>query len=103
MNYLNLGCGSRFFDDWVNLDFASTSPHVKAHNLLEGIPFKESSFNVVYHSHVLEHFSKTDAEILIKECYRVLEKNGILRIAVPDLEGIIREYLRNLEASKQGS
>jgi predicted SAM-dependent methyltransferase len=99
--YLNLGCGQRYHKAWTNIDFVSLSDDVQAHNLLQGIPFLDNTFEVVYHSHVLEHFSKQDGKKFISECYRVLDKNGILRVAVPDLEQIIREYLKNFELALQ--
>jgi hypothetical protein len=52
---------------------------------------------VVYHSHLLEHFPKKQANIFIKECYRVLKQVGVLRVVVPDLEQIAQLYLRQLE------
>lgn len=94
LSYLNVGCGHSFHADWTNIDFSSTGPNVIEHNLLRGIPFPDESFDVVYHSHVLEHFSKKDGEALMVECYRVLRKGGTIRIAVPDLERIINEYRR---------
>lgn len=97
MKLLNLGCGSHFHSSWTNIDFVSTGQGVIAHNLLGGIPYDNHFFDVVYHSHVLEHFSKTDGERFIRECYRVLKKRGIIRIAVPDLQRIVRDYLENLE------
>lgn len=95
MKYLNIGCGSYYSSEstWTNLDFVSRDKHVIAHNLLKGIPFNDNSFDFVYHSHVLEHFSKLDGEWLIQECFRVLKPDGILRIAVPDLETIVRNYI----------
>jgi predicted SAM-dependent methyltransferase len=100
VKYLNLGCGHHFSKrvEWTNIDFISEHKDVLSHNLLKGIPFPDSSFDVVYHSHVLEHFSKQDGVFLIKECYRVLKPNGIIRIAIPDLEQIVRQYLRLLDA-----
>ncbi|TXE17131.1 methyltransferase domain-containing protein [Psychroserpens burtonensis] len=103
MNLLNLGCGSAFHKDWINLDFVSNSDAVQAHNLLEGIPFEHNSMDAVYHSHVLEHFSKVDGYKFIQECYRVLKPQGVIRIAVPDLEIIAREYLKNLEQALSGN
>jgi predicted SAM-dependent methyltransferase len=97
LNKLNLGCGNRFHDDWVNVDFVSHSPLVKQHNLLKGIPFKDHSFDVVYHSHVLEHFTKNDGKKLIDNCFSVLKNHGIIRIAVPDLESIVKNYLIELQ------
>ncbi len=96
MKLLNLGCGTQFHPDWTNIDFISTGEGVLAHNLLKGIPYPDSFFDGVYHSHLLEHFSKSDGANLINECYRVLKPNGIIRIAIPDLEQIARNYLNNL-------
>ena len=100
--YLNLGCGYHYHNDWTNLDFVSTGEHVIAHNLLAGIPFKDNMFEVIYHSHVLEHFLKEDAINFLKECNRVLKPNGIIRIAIPDLEQIARNYIRYMEESING-
>lgn len=99
--YLNVGCGYSFHQDWTNIDFVSTGPGVIAHNLLSGIPLPDSSFKVVYHSHVLEHFKKEDGKKFIKDCHRVLGPNGTLRVAVPDLGKIISEYLRIVHALKE--
>ena len=99
LNYLNLGCGSTFHKDWTNVDFVSTGEDVIAHNLLSGVPFNDNTFEVVYHSHVLEHFPKDKAIVFIKECYRVLKTDGIIRIAIPDLERIAKNYLKYLEES----
>src|ERR1043165_2793625 len=99
--YLNLGCGTSFSKDWTNIDFVSGSEHVQAHNLLKGIPFSDNSFELVYHSHVLEHFPKTKAPEFIGECYRVLKPGGVIRIAIPDLEQIARNYVKYLDESLQ--
>jgi predicted SAM-dependent methyltransferase len=103
MKYLNLGCGSRFHPDWTNIDFTSTGESVIGHNLTQGIPLIDNTFDVVYHSHVLEHFSKSQAKSFLAECYRVLKPGGIIRIAIPDLEQIARTYLENLEQAQAGS
>lgn len=103
MNYLNLGCGRRFYPNWTNVDFTSTGEGVIAHNLTQGIPFPDASFNVVYHSHVLEHFSIAQAETFLQECYRVLLPQGVLRVVVPDLEQIARTYLKALELASSSS
>ncbi len=102
MKLLNLGCGSNFHKDWTNIDFISSSEHVITHNLLEGIPVENNSTDVVYHSHVLEHFSKDDGVKFLQECFRVLKTEGIIRIAVPDLETIVKEYIQNLELAISG-
>jgi predicted SAM-dependent methyltransferase len=101
-SYLNLGCGNTFHKDWHNVDFVSSSKHVQQYNLLKGIPCASESKTVVYHSHVLEHFTKSDAVHFIKECHRVLQPNGIIRIAIPDLEQIALNYIKYLNESIDG-
>lgn len=100
---LNVGCGSKFHVDWTNIDMKSTSPHVRAHNLLQGFPFPSDHFDVVYHSQVLEHFPKEKAPAFMAECYRVRRPSGVLRVVVPDLENIAEEYLRHLRRMYRGS
>lgn len=102
MKMLNVGCGTRFHKDWTNIDMVSTAEGVIAVNLLKGIPFDTDTFDLVYHSHVLEHFTREDGAHFVSECVRVLKPGGVLRISTPDLENIAREYIANLEASVSG-
>jgi predicted SAM-dependent methyltransferase len=96
LDYLNIGCGEKFHKAWENVDIKSNSPYVKPHNVLDGLPYANNQFAVVYTSQVLEHFPKEKAPFFLSECLRVLKPGGILRIVVPDLENIAREYLKNL-------
>ena len=73
-----------------------------AHNLRKGIPVADDTCDVVYHSHVLEHFSRPDAERLISECHRVLKQHGIIRVVVPDLEDIVEQYVKWKGMAVQG-
>ena len=99
---VNLGCGRCFHPDWVNMDFVSHHPEVIERDLRQPLPFPDDSCEVVYHSHVLEHFPRAFAPVFLKECLRVLAPGGILRVAVPDLEAITRLYLKNLEGALAG-
>lgn len=102
MKGLNLGCGTRFHPDWTNLDVVSTSSFVEAYDVREGLPFPDDTFDVVYHSHLLEHLAKDKGLPFCRECYRVLKKGGIIRVVVPDLERIAKLYLRALEGALMG-
>jgi len=95
--FLNLGCGSRYLPGWVNVDRCPAEPSVMAIDLRRGIPFPDDSFDFVYHSHLLEHFSKSEAGPFLRECLRVLRCGGVIRVVVPDLEQIARSYLTVLE------
>jgi predicted SAM-dependent methyltransferase len=100
--FLNLGCGDRFHPDWENVDFVATSPNVRVHDLTKPLPYPDETFEIVYHSHVLEHFPRTQARALVSECFRVLKRGGTIRIAVPDLECAARLYLEALEKASAG-
>ena len=69
---LNFGCGTRFSDSWVNIDFDSYDSRVQRVNLLSGFPFADSSFDAVYSSHVLEHFDRDRGHFLLSESFRVM-------------------------------
>lgn len=99
---LNIGCGGTYHPDWVNLDVAPADPNVQTVNINNGLPFSSESATACYSSHVLEHLDKAGARNLIAECSRVLKRGGVIRLAVPDLEAMAREYLRILDAVTSG-
>ncbi|HEY6187410.1 MAG TPA: methyltransferase domain-containing protein [Pyrinomonadaceae bacterium] len=99
---LNLGCGSRFHPAWVNVDFDARDASVLSHDLRRGVPFPDEQFEVVYHSHLLEHFPRPEARAFLRETYRVLKPGGTTRIAVPDLEKIAQVYLQAVEEAARG-
>ncbi len=102
MRYLNLGCGDRFHPNWENGDLYPKDPGVRFVDLLKKIPYGDDTFDVVYHSHVLEHFARKDAFFFLTECHRVLKPGGVVRVVVPDLERIARLYLEALARASSG-
>ena len=64
------------------------------------LSFKNNTADIIYSSHMLEHLSKIKAAEFIKECFRVLKKDGILRIVVPDLKKNINQYLVDQDADQ---
>jgi predicted SAM-dependent methyltransferase len=99
---LNVGCGTRLHADWVNADIAARAPGVIAIDLRRELPFPAASFEAVYCSHVLEHLSKGDGAELLGRLHRILRPGGVLRVVVPDLEAMVREYLAILDALERG-
>ena len=80
-----------------NLDINPYIDGVESWDAKLGIPAKSNSVDCIYHSHLLEHLNLEQGELLTRECHRVLKPGGILRIALPDLERICRDYLHALE------
>ena len=100
---VNLGCGSRFNPQWLNFDIHSSSPAVRACDLLRGVPLADASCDAVYNAALLEHLPRSLAERFLCECNRILKPGGILRIGVPDLEQICRLYLEKLAEASRGN
>jgi SAM-dependent methyltransferase len=109
---LNLGAGFQEAPGWINYDrsrmallarFPVTrrllghrvkwSPNTRVHDLSAGVPHADASVDVIYSSHMLEHFTRDDAVRLLAECHRVLRPGGLIRLIVPDLEVVARAYL----------
>lgn len=72
------------------------------HDLRFGLPFKNNVVPNIYSSHFLEHLFERDAEILLKECFRVIKPGGIIRIVVPSLDNEVEEMSNAIEAYKNG-
>ena len=98
MKYLNIACGSSFIDEtnWVNLDYKS-SKGVKRANLLNKLPFPDSTFDAIYCSHFVEHIPLKKIDFFLQECFRVLKPMGVLRIVMPDYLFLCKQYIINLE------
>jgi len=95
---LNEGCGSVYFSEWNNCDLLPERQVVR-HDLREPLPWSAEVFDAVYSSHVLEHLTPTAGRELLAEQFRVLKPGGVCRVVVPDLEGICRQYLQELEGA----
>ncbi|MBO0720966.1 MAG: methyltransferase domain-containing protein [Blastocatellia bacterium] len=64
-------------------------------NGVKSIPEPDHSVAVLYTSHMLEHLDRREAALFLAEARRVLVRNGIIRVAVPDLRFHINNYLAN--------
>jgi predicted SAM-dependent methyltransferase len=118
---LNLGCGLVAPEGWVNID-SSYNARLAKYPRLRGLlgkikilpkkileipwpeniialdvrrrlPYPDISVLYIYSSHLLEHLSRTAANKLLKECYRVLVFGGVIRIIIPDLRACVGTYI----------
>jgi predicted SAM-dependent methyltransferase len=89
---LNLGCGPKALPGWVNVDI-NRGPHVDVvWDLSRPLPFRTASCAAIFGEHVIEHLTRSDAENLLRECHRVLETGGVLRLSTPDAGRYLRSY-----------
>ena len=113
---INIGCGLSGAVGWVNIDNSPTvllsrvpivrrllrvpawPKDVRRHDVVRrGLPFPDQSVEYIYSSHTFEHFCWQDALSVVRECLRVLQPAGVLRVCVPDLRYCMAKYAEDLD------
>jgi predicted SAM-dependent methyltransferase len=94
---LNIGCGQKPFPGWVNLDFDPRYANGADlfWDVAHGLPFPADSCQFIYNEHVLEHIPVKEGVTFLAECLRVLQPGGVLRIGMPCLADVVRQYQEN--------
>jgi SAM-dependent methyltransferase len=69
-------------------------------NAAARIPCADASTDAVYSSHMIEHLDRTEARAFLAEVLRVLRPGGVVRIAAPDLSGLVGQYLESGDADR---
>jgi predicted SAM-dependent methyltransferase len=94
---LDIGCGENKKGD-IGIDIRET----KVVDIVADarfLPFRDYSFDSVYSSHTIEHFSHREVKNVLAEWVRVLKKGGVMEIRCPDLRA--RAFLFFLKPSWQ--
>ncbi|WP_157070097.1 class I SAM-dependent methyltransferase [Aureimonas frigidaquae] len=91
---LHLGSGPIRLDEWINIDLDSPAADVLM-DLRKPLPYADRSIDYVFAEHFIEHISRPEAVALLKECRRVLNPTGVIRLSTPDIQHIIDAYTRN--------
>jgi len=103
---LNVGCGDCPHASYYNVDSQLLSSELRPHDIdwhfrwweAHALRVASDSVDVVYASHILEHYpvlaapeGTATASDALREWYRVLRPGGVLYVAVPSLEKILTE------------
>lgn len=100
--FLHLGCGDIRLDGFINVDYLKT----KATDIVADVTklecFEDSSARLIYACQVLEHFSHDEVPKILRRWYQVLAPGGMLRISVPDLDKIVKIYMKNWDHFRTG-
>jgi SAM-dependent methyltransferase len=100
---LDFGCGYGFYfkinplahgidGDPNSVDYLNSKygyEKVKLGNLVETLPFENSTFSWVLAHDVFEHFTFDELVLIMNELYRILESKGKLVVWVPNMKGYI--------------
>lgn len=89
---LHLGCGKKFIPGFVHIDVRKFDHSDYVCQLDRLKMFGDNTVDLIYCSHVLEHFKRYECEGALKEWHRILKPCGVLRLAVPDFEAIVEVY-----------
>lgn len=98
---LHLGCGSKYLQGWCNLDYyplvegeehrgSSIQPDVWFD--LKNEELGNDSFDIIYSSHVIEHFTYNESLALLSKCFFALNPGGFFIVEMPDLENLCLLY-----------
>jgi predicted SAM-dependent methyltransferase len=82
---LQIGCGNRILDGWLNADLFPLRMRVMHLNAIRRFPFGNETFDYIFSEHMIEHVSYPQGVMMLSECCRILKKGGKIRISTPDL------------------
>ncbi len=102
--FVHLGCGRHIILGYINIDVIP--PADIQWDIRSDLPFCDNSIKRIFMEHVLEHLDyPISVNTVLKEAYRVLEKNGELIIGVPDCDFPINDICthgeKNMNIAKQ--
>lgn len=90
---LHIGCGKRYLDGFKHVDKCKFDHIDYICDILElNTCFEENSIDEIYACHVFEHIGRNDIDSCLSSLYNILKPGGIIRIAVPDIEKVIKLY-----------
>jgi predicted SAM-dependent methyltransferase len=92
---VNVGCGNEPFLGWTNLDLDPQSRADIVWDVTDGLPFSDGSCAFIYSEHFLEHLPVQHGVHFLSECHRSLRKGGVMRIAMPSVQEVVRQYYEN--------
>ena len=93
---LHLGCGGRYFEDYINIDWRKT----RATDLvcdIKKLPYPDNSAKLIESFHVIEHLPRYDLPKALKTWHRILMPGGKLVIECPDFDKDVKEYIEGNE------
>lgn len=92
--YTNIGCGGLGIENgWVNLDYAKNNNVTYLYDCRKELPFADYTVRGIFTEHFFEHLDyNLEVPYFLKNCYRVLQNDGVLRIIIPDAEKYLFGY-----------
>lgn len=89
---LHLGCFDRKIHGFINIDIREDVKPDLVDDVFKLNKFEKNSVDLIYACHVLEHADYLESELALARWYEILKPNGVLRLAVPDMEAHFAHY-----------
>jgi len=93
---LHLGCGSKHFDGYINVDLWITGATDVICDITR-LPWPDNSATIIESCHVLEHISHKNVRQTLDEWHRVLIPGGKLILECPNFDAAVQDYLEGNE------
>jgi SAM-dependent methyltransferase len=87
---LNIGCGQTVREGWLNIDIDPRLSGAVYMDATRPLPLRDGSVDLIYSEHMIEHVPLGPALAMLRELHRVLRPEGMVRIATPDMDNIVR-------------
>jgi predicted SAM-dependent methyltransferase len=95
---LHIGSGSESIPGWINIDNRGLAGVDQVLDVRQGLPFARVAS--IYAEHFLEHLTLDEGLAFLKECRRVLNPDGVLRLSTPNLDWVILTHYRGAAAAE---
>lgn len=88
--WMQLGCGERIFDDFMNVDFIPGNSKVVCWDFLDLWPGElDDQVMGVFSEDMMEHFYYPEQLYILCCVNRVLKKNAVFRVLMPNLDHLV--------------
>ena len=77
---------------FIDFIYCAKTNNIKYCNASIKIPHKNSTIDIIYSCHMIQHLDWAETLSFFNEALRVLKDNGILRIVIPDSDNYINDY-----------
>lgn len=102
-----IGCGhhrlKNFVHAEINLGKNKSGPPDILCDISDYIPLPDNAIDLVYSIATMEHLTYSELLNCFLECRRILKKGGCVRMVVPDLDKMVRDYLNKVYDPNQKS
>ena len=82
---LQIGAGTHHLDGWLTTDILPRELQIVYMNAHKRFPFHDNTFDYIVAEHVIEHLTDSNAIRMLKECHRVLDDKGVVRVSTPNM------------------